>query len=207
MALDGTYGGLKASVASWLKRTDLTGDIPDLVRLAEARIARDMRLRAQITFGTLTCSTTLPYVTLPDDFLECENITVTSGGVDHNLTYETPEQLDARFPNGSYTGTPAAYSIIGARMYLGPAPDSAYVLTFTYYSRFTALSADADTNWLLTQHPSIYLFATLSEAGIFLVNDERVPLFDAKYQADSNALQNSDDESLRSGSVMRVRTV
>ena len=45
MALDGTYSGLKASVADWLKRTDLTSNIPDLVKLAEARIARDFPRR------------------------------------------------------------------------------------------------------------------------------------------------------------------
>lgn len=202
----GTYAGLKAAVASWLKRSDLTSSIPDLVALAEARIARDLRIRAQIVFDTLTTSTTDDWVALPSDFMELENITLVTD-VERALTYETPEQLDVRFPVGSGEERPAAYTIIGDRIYFGPKPDAAYTIKFTYYSRFTALSADSDTNWLLAQHPSIYLFATLAEAAPFLFDDQRAPMWEAKYQADKEALQYADDESLRSGSVMRVRTV
>lgn len=206
MALDGTYSGLKASVASWLKRSDLTSSIPDLVALAEARIARDLRLRAQITFGTLTTTGGVEYVALPSDFLEIENITLVSD-VDRALTYETPEQLDVRFPRGGTEAKPAAYSILGDRIYFGPVPDAAYTIQFTYYARFTALSADADTNWLLAKHPSVYLFAVLAEAAPFLLDDARAPTFEAKYSIDKDKLQSVDDESLRSGSVMRVRSV
>lgn len=201
-----TYGGLKNAVASWLHRVDLTSSIPDLITLAEARIARDLRLRAQITFGTLATSTTVPYVALPSEFLEIENITL-AGSPNRSLTYETPEQLEVRFPNNGCSGEPAAYTIMGDRIYFGPQPDSAYTVEFTYYSRFTALSADSDTNWLLSKHPSIHLFATLAEAAPFLFNDERAPLWEAKYHADVKALQDADDESSHSGSVMRVRTV
>lgn len=206
MALDGTYGGLKSSVAEWLKRSDLTSSIPDLIKLAEARIARDFRLRAQVVFDTLTTSTSVDYVALPTDFLEMENIALVTD-IERPLTYETPEQMDARYPLGSGEERPAVYTIIGDRLYLAPKPDAVYDIKATYYGRFAALSADADTNWLLTKHPSIYLFATLAEAAPFLVNDERIGTFEVKYRADKEALEHADDQSLRSGSVMRVRTV
>jgi hypothetical protein len=201
-----TYGGLKTAVASWLKRSDLTSNIPDLISLAEARIARDLRIRAQISFDTLTTSKSVDYVTLPSDFLEVENISL-EGDFERPLTYETPEQLDARFPLGSQYDRPAAYTIIGSRIVFGPAPDAAYSIKFTYYARFDALSADADTNWILTNHPSVYLFAALAEAAPFILDDERATLWEAKYQADMKSLQDADDESLRSGSVLRVRYV
>jgi hypothetical protein len=206
MALDGTYTGLKASVADWLKRTDLTASIPDLIVLADARIARDLRLRAQITFATLTTSSSVDYVALPADFLEIENIGLTTGGVQRPLTYESPEQLNARFPYGGGNGIPLAYSILGDRIYFGYAPDSAYTVGFTYYARFSPLSVTA-TNWLLTSHPSIYLFATLAEAAPFMLDDARVGMWEGKYQADMQALTAADDESLRSGSVLRVRVI
>ena len=84
-------------------------------------------------------------------------------------------------------------------------PDGDYDIKFTYYARFTALSADADTNWLLTKHPDIYLFASLAEAAPFMLNDERAPLWEAKYEATKSALELADDQSLRSGSALRVR--
>lgn len=206
MALDGTYSGLKGAVASWLHRPDLTSSIPDFVALAEARIARDFRLRAQISFGTLTTTGGTDYVALPADFLEIENISL-EGSVERPFTYETPEQLDVRFPLGSGQARPAVYTIIGDRLYMGPCPDGTYSLKFTYYARFTALSGDADTNWLLTKHPDAYLFACLAEAAPFLMNDERTAIWEAKYQAIKTALELADDQSLRSGSALRVRAV
>ena len=44
MALS-TYTELKASVADWLNRTDLTSVIPDFIALAEAQIERTLRTR------------------------------------------------------------------------------------------------------------------------------------------------------------------
>ena len=205
MALDGTYSGLLASVASWLKRADLVSSTPDLVVLAEARIARDLRLRAQIVNGTMSTTGGVEFVALPPEFLEMENITL-AGSVDRSLTYETPEQIDVRFPYGMAQGSPAAYTIIGDRLYFGPCPDQTYTIKTQYYGRFAALAA-TPTNWLLSKHPSIYLFATLAEAAPFMLDDNRAPMWEGKYAADMKALQDADDESLRSGSVMRVRTI
>lgn len=205
MALDGTYTGLLASIASYLHRTDLTSQIPDFVSLVEARIARDLRLRSQISFSTLTTTGGTNYVSLPSDFLDIENISL-SDSIERALTYETPEQIDVRFPLGSGMSKPAVYTIIGSRLYLGPCPDSNYTISFTYYARFTAL-ASSGANWLLTNHPSIYLFGALAEAAPFLVNDDRVPMWEAKYKADMEALQVADDQSIRSGSALRVRPV
>lgn len=201
-----TYADLQASVASWLKRSDLTANIPDLIKLSEARIARDLRVRAQIQFGTLTCTAGIGYAALPSDFLEIENITL-QGDIDRSLTYETPEQLDVRFPRGAGNNRPAAYTIIGDRIYFGPVPDSGYTIQFTYYARLAELSAAGDTNWLLQKHPSVYLFAALAEAEPFTLNDGRAAMWEAKYRSDVQDLQTADDESLRSGSVIRVRTI
>ena len=40
MALDGSYDGLKASVADFLNRGDLTSAIPDFITLTEAQMTR-----------------------------------------------------------------------------------------------------------------------------------------------------------------------
>lgn len=206
MALDGTYGGLKDSVASWLKRSDLTSVIPDLIALGEARIARDLRLRKQVTQTTLTTVAGQQYVSLPADFLEAENFTVGTSPP-RTMSVVTPELLDVKFPAGSWSGVPAAYCAVGDQIRLGPTPDAAYSITLDYYQRWTALSASSDTNWLLQKHPSIYLFAALAEAEPFLMNDPRAAVWEAKYANDVKTLQDADDEALRSGSAMRVRTV
>jgi hypothetical protein len=201
-----TYSDLQTSVANWLKRSDLTSIIPDFITLAEARIARDLRLRKQVTNTALSTVAGTQTVSLPSDFLEMENITLTNTTPPAALSVVTPEIMDRKFPNGYVTGQPVVYTIVGDQVQLGPTPDAVYTVSLDYYQRFAALST-TPTNWLLTNHPSVYLFAALAEASGYVFNDERIPTWEAKYQADVRSLQESDDTALRSGSAMRVRTL
>ena len=49
-----TYTELKASVADYLARTDLTAQIPDFITLAEKRLKRDLRIRQMLKVVTAT---------------------------------------------------------------------------------------------------------------------------------------------------------
>lgn len=200
-----TYAGLKTSIAAWLKRSDLTTIIPDLVVLAEARIARDLRLRRQIVSANLKLTASVQGVDLPLDWLEFENVTL-NGDPPRQLTYVNIEHLDSKYPS-TWTGMPAVYTLEGDKILFGPTPDKAYTAGVFYYGKFAALSADTDTNWLLTNHPSIYLFAALAEAEPYLVNDNRAVMWEAKYSKDMNELQTADDAAMFSGTALRVRTI
>ena len=46
MALD-TFAGLKATIADYLNRDDLTSIVPSFISLAEAKFNRKLRLHAQ----------------------------------------------------------------------------------------------------------------------------------------------------------------
>ena len=200
-----TYAGLKTSVAAWLKRSDLTAIIPDLIVLAEARIARDLRLRRQIVSTDLALTAGVQGVDLPADWLEFENVNINSSPP-RQLTYVNIEHLETKYPS-TWTGTPAVYTLEGNQILFGPTPDTAYTAPVFYYGKFAALSADADTNWLLTNHPSIYLFAALAEAEPYLVNDNRAVMWETKYSKDMNELQTADDAAMFSGTALRVRTI
>ena len=156
MALNGTYTGLQASIADYIKRTDLGAVIPDFIVLAEARIARELRLRSQVTSTTLTATAGSQAVALPTGWLECENVGIT-GSDPVNLVYANIEYLDSKYPDGFFTGKPSVYSIEQSNLLLGPTPDAAYAISLLYYKRYDALSV-TPTNYLLTTHPSIYLF-------------------------------------------------
>lgn len=204
MALS-TYTELQASVANWLHRTDLTAVIPDLIVLAEARLARDLRLRSQVTSATLSTVASQRSVGLPTGWLEFENVTLV-GDPDTPLTYVNIQYLDTKYPSNDATGKPLVYSIEGQNLLLGPTPDAAYSVSALYYQRWDPLATTA-SNWLLTNHPNIYLFATLAEAAPFLQDDARAPLWEQKYAADMTKLQNSDTDGQFSGSSLRVRAL
>ena len=199
------YTDLLASLAGWSNRTDLTAIIPDFVALAEARIARDLRTRQMITTTTLTTVANSQGVALPSNWLETENLSVL-GSPPVTLLVITPEFMDSKYPAGYQTGKPAAYCVVGNTMQLGPTPDSAYSISMDYYAKISALSTTS-SNWLLASHPGVYLSAAMAELSLYLQDDQRITLWDQKYRSEVAALQDADDQSLRSGSSMRVRYV
>jgi hypothetical protein len=178
---------------------------PDLVALAEARISRDMRLRQQMVSTTLSISTGNHSVDLPIDWLELENLSVNTVPVT-NLIYVTAEQLDGRFPAGGVNGIPVQYTIVGDKLLLGPAPSADMRINLIYYAKFPSL-LDSGSNWLMTTHPSIYLFAVLMEVMQFIQNPEQLAIYTQRYQTESLQLTNQDDRATHSGSALRVRII
>jgi len=203
MSLDGTTAGLKAAIASWLKRSDLTSVMDDLITLAEERISTDLLLRIQLIEGMLTTVAGVQDVVLPTDWLEIENLSIRSPV--RQLTYVNVEHLDAKYPK-DVSGLPAVYTIEGNEVYFGPTPDSAYTIDCLYYARFPSLLTTT-TNQLLTKYPSIYLWACLAESAPFTMDDARTPLFEAKYQSAVNKATIRDDDAVHSGSALRVRRI
>lgn len=199
-----TYTDLQASIATWLKRDDLTSVIPDFIALAESRLMRDLRLRQQITSTTLTTVAGQQSVTLPTDFLEFENVSLRSSQT-RSLSYAPVEHIDTKYPT-EYTGTPAVYAIEGQTMLLGPTPDAVYSLPVIYYAKWPALSV-TPTNWLLTNHPGLYLFASLAEAQPYMLDDQRIAVWESKYQAVMAQVQSKDETATHSGSALRVKTI
>jgi len=200
-----SYAQLVASVSTWAHRTDLEAIYPNFVALAEARISRDMRLRKQIVTTTLSALTGVQSVSLPSDWLELENVSVNTVPV-NNLIYVTVEQLGNRFPVGGVNGVPVNYTIEGDNLLLGPAPSSNMTISLIYYAKFPSL-LDSGSNWLMTTHPSIYLFAVLMEVMQYTQNPEQLAIYMQRYEKESLQLQNQDDRAVRSGSALRVRTI
>jgi hypothetical protein len=198
------YSGLQASIANWTHRSDLTPLIPDFVTMAESRISRDLRLRRQITVGTLNCVAGVATVTIPDDWLEFENLSV-EANPSRQLVYVPVEHIDAKY-NSEDSGIPAVFTIEGSQILLGPKPDSNYVLDSIYYARFPSIITSS-TNWLLTNHPNIYLFACLIEAFLYTQNAEQAAVFTQRYMQGVEQLQQQDDRATHSGSALRVKVI
>ncbi len=87
-----TYTELKASVADWLNRTDLTNVIPDFISLAEAQIERTLRTRQMIVRATASIDT--EYSAVPADFLETKSIKLNTNPVTA-LVFESIDALDS----------------------------------------------------------------------------------------------------------------
>ena len=196
------YSELKAAIASWLKRSDLTAIIPSLVQLAEARLARDLRLRSQITITTLTASG--GSAALPGDFLEFKALVYADDATP--LRVGTLEQvLTDRARIDGYR--PKFCVVIGDAIQFGPSADASYTINAAYYAKFAALSDGADTNWLLTNHPGLYLWATLAEAAPWMMEDQRVGMWEGKYAQEKQALKDAEQAAEFSGTSLEISII
>lgn len=196
-----TYATLKSDIAGWLLRDDLTAAIPSFVRLAEASIRRDLRIRQMLRTYTLTISAQSQ--ALPEDFMEMERIILDS--TVWNLSYLPPPAL---FSNPAYTdgGNPMYYTIEGD--YLITAPDATGSdVMLCYYKAYSSLTNDSDTNWLLTNAYDVYLYGSLSHAAPYIKEDERVALWNAGYKDAVANLNRAERRSSFAGSPLSIQTV
>jgi hypothetical protein len=194
------YPDLKASIAGWLARSDLTSRIPDFVTLCEARFHRVLRLRVQEQRAT--ANTSSEYTALPNLFLEARNFQINGTPVTRLLPM-APQVIDSTYAGRA--GKPKFFAIVGNEIQLAPAPDGTYTLEMDYYEKFDALSDSNQTNWLMTNAPDVYLFGSLSEAAPFIRSDARTAIWEQKYRDGIAALQQESDEAVYSGGAMQMR--
>lgn len=175
-----TYSDLQASVATWIKRGDLTAIIPDFIKLAEARINRELRTRNMVTRAT-NAAVDSEFVTVPSDFGAARSIRLSDDPYTV-LEYLTPEQM-ADFRAKTPTGALAAFSVVGGEFWFLPVQSDAASVQLVYYAKVPALSDSATTNWLLTGHPDVYLWGALLEACVYLEDDEQAQKYAAMFSA------------------------
>lgn len=196
-----SYSDLKTSIANYLHRSDLTSIIPEFIVDAEARIARELRIKAmEASFSSAISSGT---VSLPSGFLEWKYLYV-DGSSAQKLERREAEWIYTNYPTRAATGKPVFFAREAETVIFGPYPDSAYTIKGIYYKRLTALSDSNTTNWFITDAPDLLRFAALCEAAPYCKNDSRVALWEAKYQAVKKMLQDTDKREAASGSSLRV---
>ena len=208
MALS-NYTELKAAIADWLDRSDLTDRIPDFIALAEARLNRELRIRPMEVRSTMTTTVGQRYFNLPGGYLQMRNFQINTNPITP-LEYITPEMLD-RLYGANTTSKPRAYSLIGEEIQLAPIPDTEYTVEMAYYEKFSPLGdgtgGTVTSNWLTENAPDVLLYGALIEAEPFIRNDERIQLWLTAYKEAIDKIQKADERDRHSGSTMRVRNV
>jgi hypothetical protein len=75
---------------------------------------------------------------------------------------------------------------------VAPTPAADYVFEVLYYERVQPLDSSNQTNWFTIYAPQALLYGSLLQAMPFLKNDDRVPLWQAQYQAIMQTLMTED---------------
>lgn len=180
------YTELQASIANWANKDDIGEVVPDFIRLAEVRIATELKSQHLITQTTIT--TDASSKALPSNYKGAITAYLDSNPKT-SLDYLTPDEFYRREVSSS-SGRVTAYTIGGQTIYFGPSPDDSYSCVLWHYA--TPDIATDDTNSLLTNYPNLYLFASLVEAANFIEDDAMEAKYEAKYL---KALDAADGES------------
>ena len=171
------YSTLKTSIAAYLQRSDLTSMIPEFIADAESRIYTEMRTQAMETAYSATMVN--GEATLPAGLIEWQWLYIDSDPK-RRLEKKDMEWILRNFPTS--VGKPYYFARNGDSLTFGPTPDADYALVGSYYKRLAALSDSNTTNWLTDDYPELIRFAALCEATPYLQEDQRIPVWEAKYQ-------------------------
>jgi hypothetical protein len=172
------YAGLKASVANWLNRTDLSTEIVDFIELAENRISHELRIPAMEKTILLNVSSE-GYAVLPSDFLEAKDIFWNYEPLDRI----TPAQLYRMVDRSGVAPEFYARETYRLKFYPTPTVTASDEMRMIYYFDPGRLTDAAPTNVLLSTAPELFLFGALVQAAVFLGTDlAQKDAWEAEYQ-------------------------
>lgn len=161
-----TKANLKTALAAWMKRASISTSADDCITLAEAGFNR--------VLGEILTSTTLTGT------VSSREISVTSVAEPIALflaetglkEVELTKKMDGTFEYSVTSDRPCiwAFNAAASKIYFDCPLSGAYPFRFKHRQRFS-LAADGDTNWLLTDHPDLYLAASIVWGALFTDDD------------------------------------
>lgn len=197
------YTELTAEVANFLNRDDLTTVIPTFIRLAEARMNREVRHWRMEKRSVATING--KFTALPTDFIAPVRLTLNTAETKVLEVAGLNEIGKLRQEAGDTGGVPSYYNFIDGSIELFPTPDASYTLEMLYYGTIDALSPSNATNWVITNYPDLYLYSTLLQSAPYLMEDQRIQVWGAYYASAVDSLNQENDFAKHGGSGRRMK--
>jgi hypothetical protein len=188
------WGEIKAAVATYSHRTDLTSMMTTFLGLAEQRIYNGEANAPKVRVAAMRQFATLPDGTRPAGFLEAIKVTP-EDSPDTPLNYRPLDQM----PRERW-----AYTWDGTTMVLSD--DRGFPIDLTYYAKLTTPVSDTDENWLMANAPNIYIASMLVEVGRWSRDDALGVREAANYASSVGALHSQEKAASMSGSPLRMKT-
>ena len=162
--------------------TDFEAAVPGFVRLAEAHLNRELQPLFTETDLPLTGEVGSRFLALPGDFVEPISLHLTTG----SCYIELRPDVAGEMPLQTSNGRPNAWAINGSNIQIDTPCDAAHSFALRYRAKF-ALSEAKPTNWLIENHPDVYLAASLGWGAAFVMDDPQL----AKWKAIAEEAVNS----------------
>ena len=172
--------GIRTQFQGLLNRNDCTDAQADIfIEQALARIQRTLRVPAMESQEVVTTNETNgDTIVLPENYLNMKYIyTPKSDGTSLMLEYKDVANFLA-IP--SSVGVPAYYTRIRGELKMKPYPQTGSVVNMIYYSEIPDLVAETDENFLTIIAPDLLVYAALTFAADYFV-DDRKQAFEDRY--------------------------
>lgn len=207
-----TYAELKTAISEWLDRDNLDDQIDTFIDFAESRHKREIRIREMLSRSNLAIADGDRYVDLPPtDFLDIKYLrilipnAVSSRRYFPDLNQLSIHELTACSVND--LRRPFSYSV-HTQIEFDSEADQAYTGELFYYQDPGALTDSNTTNVILEKAPDMYLYAALSASAPFLLDDERISVWEGLYTSGRDALNLSEIQNRHAGPLIsRVQNV
>jgi hypothetical protein len=140
---------LRTAVVEHVGRADIADVFPRLVALAESRLNREFRTKAQVATATVTISAGRG--TLPSDTLEIIGVYAANGA---EYVMQSPQNVAYNSYYYSVEGDDIVTSLLSGDVRVD------------YYASIPSLNDTLTTsNWLLSRYPDVYLYSVAFEAA------------------------------------------
>lgn len=193
-----TYDSLVENIQSYLERNDTAtlDKIPLFIMLAEQVIASKIKFLGNLTVNTSNMVANTAVIAKPARWHKTVSMNITVAGERQPVLLRKYEYLRNYAPDPTETGMPKYYADYDYSNWLvAPTPDSAYDFEVLYYERVQPLDSSNQTNWFTVYAPQALLYGSLLQAMPFLKNDDRIPMWQAQYDAIMATL--SEEDKLR----------
>ena len=180
-----SYSEVKTQFSALLNRRDLTASlITTFMSYAIQRIQRELRVPAMERLAEITTDGTSS-IDVPGDLLEIISVH-TNDETNHDKLTKT--DLGTILVWSRELGIPRYYYRETSTLSLGPYPAEGTTVWIHYYADASPLLNDIDENWLTEIAPALLVYAALSYAADYFM-DDRKPLFEASYLQIAEQLQ------------------
>jgi hypothetical protein len=181
-----TYDSLVENIQSYLERNDTAtlDKIPLFIMLAEQVIASKIKFLGNLTVNTSNMVANNAVIAKPARWHKTVSMNITVAGEREPVLLRKYEYLRNYAPDPTATGIPKYYADYDYTNWLvAPTPAVAYAFEVLYYERVQPLDSTNQTNWFTIYAPQALLYGSLLQAMPFLKNDERLPMWQAQYDA------------------------
>ena len=193
------YGQIKDHFEALLNRSDITAAlVTTFIDQGIARIQRQLRTPLNENKTTYNITTSTSSLTLPTDFLEIISLYANEYEI-QRITMSKYRELQ----QNALTGKPKYFVREQQKLLLYPTPKTGDVFLY-YYAEFPALSADSDTNNLTTVASDLIIYAALTFAADYYL-DERAGIFEEKYNQFLLEIQEQSNDQELNGSTNAIQ--